>query len=89
MSWYLRKNEKNKFTPLSLFKTEKSNLSELKKAYLMSKNEKYFLPSLRYASCHAALSSLWSSGRITRNIRFGAQLAHRLTACLRRFAKSR
>jgi len=42
---------------------------------MKNKNEKYFLNSLRYASCHAALSSFQSSGRITRDIRFGARLA--------------
>ena len=47
----------------------------MKKAYVMYENEKYFVNSLRYASCHAALSPLRSSGRITRDIRFGARLA--------------
>jgi hypothetical protein len=41
----------------------------------MKLNEKYFLNSLRYASCHAALSSFQSSGRITRDKRKIARLA--------------
>ncbi len=38
------------------------------------KNEKYFLISLRYASCHAAFSSFQSSGRITADMRFAPPL---------------
>ena len=41
----------------------------------MKLNEKYFLNSLRYASCHAALSSFQSSVRITRIMREMARLA--------------
>ena len=40
----------------------------------MSKNEKYFLNSLRYASFHAALSSFLSSERITAGMRFAPRL---------------
>jgi len=49
----------------------------------MSKNEKYFLNSLRYAPCHAALSSFQSSGRITADMRFAPRLGAHPNCSLR------
>jgi hypothetical protein len=49
----------------------------------MCKNEKYFLNSLRYASCHAALSSFQSSGRITADMRFAPRLGAHPNCSLR------
>ena len=54
----------------------------------MNENEKYFLNSLRYASCHAALSSFQSSGRITRDIRFSPQLGLHLNFSSTSFHKN-
>lgn len=42
-----------------------------------------FLNSLRYASCHAALSSFHSSGRITADMRFAPRLGAHPNCSLR------
>jgi hypothetical protein len=62
-----------KFTPKPsfIFQNGKNQIyNNWGKPIIMSKNEKYFLNSLRFAPCHTALSSRWSSGRITRDIWF-------------------
>ena len=61
--------------PSFIFQNGKNQIyKKRRKPIMKNKNEKYFLNSLHYASCHAAPSFLRSSGRITRDIRFSPRL---------------
>lgn len=75
-----------KFTPSPsfIFQNKKNQIyKNWGKPIIMSKNEKYFLNSLRYASCHTALSSFQSSRRIAADIRFAPRLGAHLNCSLR------
>ena len=75
-----------KFTPNPsfIFQNGKNQIyNNLGEPVIMSKNEKYFLNSLRYAPCHAALSSFQSSGRITADMRFAPRLGAHPNCSLR------
>ena len=74
---YVKEFWKMKFTPNPsfIFQNGKNQIyKNWGKPIMKNENEKYFLNSLRFASCHAALSSFQSSERITADMRFAPRL---------------